>query len=212
MNDIILQALLYTSEVLNDAKQKNQNVVCNISGGADSDILIDMCEKTIPHFVSYVFFDTGIEYQATKEHLKYLESKYNIKIDKANATVPVPLGNKKYGMPFLSKRISEMIQRLQKHNFQWEDDSFENLIKKYPKCMSALKWWTNYDDSQWFGIMRNPWLKEFIIKNPPDFKISPKCCDGAKKNTAHNYQKLHDFDLVILGVRTAEGGGESYSI
>ena len=78
--------------------------------------------------------------------------------------------------------------------------------------MSALKWWTNYDDSQWFGIMRNPWLKEFIIKNPPDFKISPKCCDGAKKNTAHNYQKLHDFDLVILGVRTAEGGGESYSI
>lgn len=84
----------------------------------------------MPHFVEYVFFDTDIEYQATKEHLTYLEDKYNIDISKERAKCPVPSSNKRYGVPFLSKHVSEMIYRLQKHNFKWEDDTFENLYKK----------------------------------------------------------------------------------
>ena len=127
-----------------------------------------------PHFCNYVWFDTGIEYQATKEHLTYLEDRYNIDITKERAKCPVPLSSKRYGVPFLSKHISEMIYRLQKHDFNWEDDSFENLIKKYPKCKSALKWWTNEGDSKWFGIQRNVWLKEYMVKNPPQFKICGK--------------------------------------
>lgn len=177
-----------------------------MSGGADSDILIDLCERAMPHFCHHVFIDTGIEYQTTKEHLDYLEQRYNIKIERVKAKVPVPLGNKKYGVPFLSKRISEMIYRLQSHGFQWEDDTYDNLIQKYPKCMSALKWWTNWDDSMWFGIMRNAWLKEYLIKNPPQFKISPKCCDGAKKYSASDYYKNNNIDMAILGIRKAEGG------
>ena len=110
-----------------------QNVCCSVSGGADSDILIDLCERAEPHFVSYVFFDTGIEYQATKEHLDWLEQKYGIEIYREKAKVPVPLGNKRYGVPFLSKNVSNMIWRLQSNGFQWEDDTFENLYAKYPK-------------------------------------------------------------------------------
>ena len=30
--------------------------------------------------VSYIWCDTGLEYQATKDHLKYLEDKYKIEI------------------------------------------------------------------------------------------------------------------------------------
>lgn len=172
-------------------------------GGADSDILVDLCERTVPHFVNYVFFNTGIEYQATKEHLIYLEDCYDIDIEIRQAIVPVPLGNKKYGSPFLSKQVSEYIGRLQKHNFQWEDESFEILYKKYPKCKAALLWWcNNYGDTSKFNINRNIWLKEFMIKNPPTFKISPKCCDGAKKKLGHSLK----CDLQILGVRKAEGG------
>ena len=60
---------------------KYKKIVCTISGGSDSDVMLDIvwrCDKD--NKVDYVWFDTGIEYQATKEHLKYLEEKYNIKI------------------------------------------------------------------------------------------------------------------------------------
>ena len=185
MNERIQQAIDLTKQVLGDARRGGKNVCCSVSGGADSDILIDLCERAESHFVSYVFFDTGIEYQATKEHLAELEAKYDVKIHKEKAKVPVPLGNKRYGVPFLSKYVSEMISRLQRHNFQWEDDSFENLNKKYPKTKSALKWWCNLQgDKSHFNISRNTWLKEFLIKNPPQMPISNLCCEGAKKDTS----------------------------
>ena len=210
MNETIQKAFDLTKQVLGDARREGKRVACSVSGGADSDILIDLCERTVPHFVNYVFFDTGIEYQATKDHLKYLEEKYGIEIHREKAKVPVPLGNKKYGMPFLSKNVSSMISRLQKHGFQWENDTYENLCEKYPKCTAALKWWTNKwiseNGTNLFSIDRNSWLKEFIIKNPPQFPISDKCCLGAKKNTAGNYIKNNKVDLMIMGIRKSEGG------
>lgn len=189
-----------------------QRVSCSVSGGADSDILIDLCERTVPHFVSYVFFDTGIEYQATKDHLEYLEEKYDIKIHKEKSKVPVSLGNKKYGVPFLSKQVSEYISRLQKHNFSWENKSYEELVEKYPNCQIALKWWCNRrGNKSAFNIERNSWLKEFMVKNPPDFRISPKCCDGAKKNPADKYLKENMIDIQLVGIRLAEGGARGFS-
>ena len=207
MNERIQQAIDLTKQVLGDARRGGKNVCCSVSGGADSDILIDLCERAEPHFVSYVFFDTGIEYQATKEHLKWLEQKYDIEIYREKAKVPVPLGNKKYGVPFLSKRVSDMIRRLQSNGFQWEDDTLENLLIKYPKCKAALRWWCNeWGERSSFNISRNTWLKEFLMRNPPRFKISHKCCDGAKKDTADNYNIKYPADIGIIGVRKAEGG------
>ena len=40
-------------------------------------------------------------------------------------------------------QVSEWIERLQRHNFQWEDKSFDELYKEYPKCKVALQWWCN---------------------------------------------------------------------
>lgn len=210
MNKRIKDAIELTTKVLLAAKNDNKIVACSVSGGADSDILVDLCERTVPHFVNYVFFDTMIEYQATKEHLKYLEQKYGIEIHREKAKVPVPLGNKKYGVPFLSKQVSEFIYRLQKHNFTWEDKPYEELIQKYPNCQIALKWWCNArSEDSWFNIKRNTWLKEFMIKNPPPFKVSSKCCDGAKKRPADNYYKTHQVDISIIGIRKAEGGARA---
>lgn len=97
--------------------------------------------------------------------------------------------------------------RLQRHGFQWEDDSYDNLVKKYPNAKCALKWWCNAKgDGSHFNIERSKWLKEFIIKNPPTFNISNKCCDYSKKNPIHNYYKDNKVELNIVGVRKAEGG------
>ena len=62
--------------------KEHPNAICSYSGGADSDIIIDICEKIKPHGIHYVWFDTGIEFQATKEHLKYLENHYDITIER----------------------------------------------------------------------------------------------------------------------------------
>lgn len=169
--------------------------------------MLDMIEKVSPHTVQYVWFNTGIEYQATKDHLQYLENKYGIEIKRINAKIPVPLGNKRYGQPFMSKQVSEYMYRLQKHGFKWEDKSFDELYAEYPNCKGALRWWcNNWGEDSHFNINRNVWLKEYIISNPPTFPISSKCCDGAKKSSSYDYATEINADLIIIGVRKAEGG------
>lgn len=156
--------------------------------------------------VEFVWFDTGLEYRATKEHLRFLEKKYNVKIKSYKAIKPIPTACKEYGQPFLNKYVSEMISRLQRHNFKWEDKPFEELYNEYPKCKVALQWWCNSNQSNRFDISRNKYLKEFIIANPPTFKISNKCCKYAKKDVVHNLIKDNEYQLEINGVRKAEGG------
>ena len=74
--------MIADSIVITHAKLKRYDkILCSISGGSDSDILIDLCEKFDESSkITYVFFDTGLEYRATKEHLQYLEQKYGIHI------------------------------------------------------------------------------------------------------------------------------------
>lgn len=184
--------------------------LCSVSGGSDSDIMIDLLERISPHTVTYAFFDTGIEYRATKFHLEDLEEKYGIKIHRRPAVTPVPAGCKKFGQPFLSKYVSEMIERLQNHNFQWEDEPFDVLYARYPKCKAALRWWCNdWGDGSSFNISRNYLLKEFMIAYPPRFKISNKCCTGAKKKPAILCNVEFGANLRITGERQAESGARA---
>ena len=190
---------------------KYEKVVCSISGGADSDVVLDICIKCDKdNKIEYVWFDTGLEYQATKDHLKYLEEKYGIQIKPYKAIKPIPLSCKQYGQPFISKQVSEFMQRLHKHNFKWEDKSFDELVKTYPNCRSALEWWCgSKGSSSKFNITQNKWLKEFIIENPPTFKISNICCKYAKKDVSHKLLSDFGYDLNIFGIRKAEGGARS---
>ena len=66
-----------------------------------------------------------------------------------------------------------------------------------------------WGDGSRFNIASTPYLKEFLIDNPPWFDISGKCCDGAKKDTAHGYDEEYEIDLKIMGLRKAEGGTRS---
>lgn len=192
-----------------------KRIVVSVSGGADSDRLIDFVERIgYPKgTVHYVFFDTGIEYKATKDHLIELEKKYGITIERIRAKVPVSMACHKYGLPFLSKRISDYIYRLQLHDFKWEDRPFEELYTEYPKCKAALKWWCNlWGEGSSINISRRKWLKEFLVAHPPDFLISKKCCEKAKVDVARDYQKEKNADLDVVGLRKAEGGTRSTGI
>ena len=50
-------------------------------------------------------------------------------------------------------------------------------------------------------------MLDFIKEQPPEFKISAKCCDYCKKQLAHKVQK--PYDLIITGERQDEGGMRS---
>lgn len=192
-----------------------KKILCSISGGADSDIVIDICTKCDKDKkTDYVWFDTGfdtgLEYQATKDHLKYLEHKYGIIIETEKAIKPIPTSCRDYGLPFISKQVSEWIERLQRHNFSWEDGTFDDLYKEYPKCKAALKWWCNaWGENSKFNISYNKLLKEYMINNPPEFLISNKCCNGAKKDVFHKAIHEGEYGLSINGMRKSEGGARS---
>lgn len=200
---------VFDSLVKTATKIRNyDNILCAISGGSDSDILLDMFSMLdFEKKVHYVFFDTGLEYAATKEHIKLLQQKYGVEIKTEKAVKPIPLCCRTYGQPFISKQVSEFISRLQRYCFKWEDKPLEELLLEYPKCRAALRWWCNdFGEKSSFNIERNKYLKEFMIENPPTFRISNKCCTYAKKKVAQRYIKQNEIDLNVTGVRKAEGG------
>ena len=84
--------LITDSIVITHAKLKRYDkILCSISGGSDSDILIDLCQKFDESSkITYAFFDTGLEFQATKEHLQYLEQKYDVHIEHVKAIKSIP--------------------------------------------------------------------------------------------------------------------------
>jgi hypothetical protein len=124
--------------------KNHERIMVSVSGGADSDAMLDLIirvggkDKT-----TFVFHNTGLEYDATKRQLRHLEEKYGIEIQINPPVKPIPLCVREHGAPFWSKYVAEMIERLQRHGFQWEDEPLEVLLTKYPRCVSALKWWCN---------------------------------------------------------------------
>lgn len=133
-NPTIRESFRKANKIINDVKYKK--ILCSISGGADSDVMLDICYKVdVDKKIEYVFFDTGLEYKATRDHLRALEYKYGIKIRREKPIKPIPYVAKHIGQPFVSKLVSEHIQRLQGFGFQFEDLPFECLVRKY--CIKA---------------------------------------------------------------------------
>lgn len=217
-NKVIFDSFLKTYNILNSRGYKN--VMVGISGGADSDLVLDICTKLdFKNVCRYVWFDTGLEYEATKKHINFLEEWYGIEIEKVRPKKNIIKSCREHGQPFISKMVSGYIFSLQRHNFDFNEKlSFEEELKKYKYINSTIRWWENayYREekgqkkrSNAFCIKRNKYLKEFMIDNNPWFKISDKCCKYAKKNASRQYRKKNKIDLYILGIRKTEGGARS---
>ena len=214
-NPTILDAVIKTEDHINQIAREGGKIMVSISGGSDSDIMLDMAERLgyDEGEVVYVWYDTGLEYDATKRHLKDLEAKYGIEIKRYRPEMTVAQACKKFGVPFISKLDSMYIDRLQSHGFEWQDGTFESLINLYPKSMSALRWWCDNwgKPKSSFSIARLAGLKEFIQgSNPP--KVSDKCCEYTKKKVAHDIESLVGPSLSVVGLRRSEGGKRATSL
>ena len=125
---------------------EGQNIRIAYSGGSDSDTMMWFFRK-LGYDIPGVFYDTGLEYQATKNHLAYMQEQgFTIEIAKPKHLIPYALKN--YGFPFLSKNASELLHRLQRNNFKFKEDgnkTYEELIILYPRAKGALSWWANWN-------------------------------------------------------------------
>ena len=108
--------------------ENHSRIIVSVSGGSDSDDMVDIVEHLKPDDGCksvYVWFDTGIEMAATKRHLKYLQERYGIEIHTESGHKKVAAAVLSDGYPFMNKVVSEYIDRLQTHDFQWEDKPFD---------------------------------------------------------------------------------------
>lgn len=197
--------------------ENHSRIIVSVSGGSDSDDMVDIAEHLKPDDgceLIYVWFDTGIEMAATKRHLKYLQERYGIEIHTESGHKKVAAAVRSDGYPFMNKVVSEYIDRLQTHDFQWEDKPFDVLCQEYPNCKAALRWWCNNWKSEphkplQTEIASRGRLKEFMILNPPTFRISKRCCDLAKKSAGDLARAKFGVGIQFIGVRKAEGGPRS---
>lgn len=209
--------------------REHPNAICSYSGGADSDILMDLIEtarRIVPSLpkVKYVFFNTGLEMKATKDHVKEQAEKYGVEIEEARPTVNIVMATRKHGLPFVSKIMSGGLEEWQKKKVplsiadeydQAEDKEAkrQELRERYPKCESLINFLcccnANGEPRPNIQLVINSskYMRDFINEHPPTFKISAKCCDYCKKQLAHRVQK--NYDMIITGERRDEGGRRS---
>lgn len=208
--------------------REHPKAICSYSGGSDSDIMIDVIERTRRIFhlptVKYVFFNTGLEMQATKDHVKAAEEKYGVEIEECRPKINIVNAARTYGIPFVSKIMSAGLEGWQKKGIplsiaeeyeQAEDKAAKRkeLKERYPKCESVINFLCCCNSAGeprpniQLVINSSKYMRDFIGEYPPDFRISAKCCDYCKKQVAHSIQK--DYDMVITGERRDEGGMRS---
>lgn len=208
--------------------KQHPKAICSYSGGADSDIMIDLIEQTRKIFnfppVKYVFFNTGLEMQATKDHVRRTAEKYGVEIQEVRPKVNIVQATRKYGLPFVSKIMSAGLSEWQNKEIpltiaQEYEEAEDKIAKRaelkarYPKCESVINFLCCCNSAGeprpniQLVINSSKYMRDFIAENPPTFKISAKCCDYCKKQIAHKVQK--DYDMVITGERRDEGGMRS---
>lgn len=208
--------------------REHHHAVCSYSGGSDSDIMIDLIEQTRHIFslppIKYVFFNTGLEMKATKDHVKATAEKYGVEIEECRPKINIVQSARQKGIPFVSKIMSGGLEEWQKKGVpmsiadeyeQAEDKHAKRLELKerYPKCESLINFicCCNKDGEPRPNIQlvinSSKYMRDFVQEYPPDFKISAKCCDYCKKQLAHRVQK--GYDMIITGERRDEGGMRS---
>ncbi len=208
--------------------KEHPKAICSYSGGADSDILIDLIERTRSVFglppVKYVFFNTGLEMKATKDHVKAISEKYGVEIKEVRPKVNIVNATRRYGVPFVSKIMSAGLEGWQKKNiplsiaeeYEKADDKAakrKELKERYPGSETTINFLCCCNsageprpDIQ-LVINSSKYMRDFINECPPDFQISAQCCDYCKKQVAHNTQK--GYEMIITGERRDEGGMRS---
>lgn len=209
--------------------REHPNAMCSYSGGSDSDIMIHLIEsarkliKTLPP-VQYYFFETGLEMDATRRHVRETAELYGVEIKTVRPKKSIVQATREYGQPFVSKIMSAGLEAVQRKNIplsiadeynQAEDKAAKRkeLKQRFPKSEQAINFLCCCNSAGeprpniQLVINSSKYMLDFIRENPIPFRVSNRCCDVCKKQPAHDVEK--NFDMVITGERRDEGGMRS---
>ena len=189
----VINTCLKMQQYFND----HERILISYSGGSDSDCIVHLISKYFPEHLSkcnFVFINTGLEYVATKRHIKEIAQKYGIVIETIRGRSVVSVV-KEYGIPVLSKLKS---------------DRAEAYLQNKPWGLRYVK-----PDEEFKKHFRNDAifnenqiaLVDYCKEN--GIKISARCCKLSKKKPLNQYMKEKHIDLNVTGERKAEGGQRS---
>lgn len=195
--------------------REHPKAICSYSGGSDSDILIDLIERVRKQYaalnlpvVKYVFFNTGLEMKATRDHVKAVSEKYGVDIQELRPTVNIVQATRKHGQPFVSKIMSAGLEEWQKKGIplsiaaeyaEAEDKAAkrQELRERYPKCESVINFL--YVDIP--GRRKTPLpahIQFLCLRQPPGTKA--RCRNGPGPLAAHRAPGAERIpDPALLG-------------
>ena len=180
--------IIRTCRKIHEHFSNHENILISVSGGSDSDCIVHLVCTYFPEFLykcNFVFINTGLEFQATKNHINDIKEKYKIEIEEIRGK-SVVWAVKKYGIPFLNKSRSKSLSMY-----------LRGTPKGHYLVFEANGTYYRFSDNERRLAL---YLKEKGIM------VSSKCCDISKKKPAHDYMKKNKIDLNVTGERKAEGG------
>lgn len=136
-------------------------VYISYSGGKDSTVMLDICDRYFPNEIPVVYVDTGLELPSVKE----LALKRADRVLKPQMTISEVI--KRYGYSLISKEVSGVIKGAKRNN--------KSSLKSIDGSR-ANEYGGRYDYSKW----------AFLVDAP--FLISDDCCRKLKKECIHRYE------------------------
>lgn len=102
--------------------KEHPNAMCSYSGGSDSDIMLHMIETVRKIFglplVKYFFFETGLEMEATRRHVRETAKPYGVEIQTVRPKKNIVQATREYGQPFVSKIMSAGLEAGRRKTFR----------------------------------------------------------------------------------------------
>ncbi len=130
--------------------REHPNAICSYSGGSDSDIMLHLIERARKNFglspVQYCFFNTGLEMDAIKRHVRETAEKYGVTITEYRPKKNIVRATREHGIPFVSKIMSAGLEGVQKKNIPTivlEADENGNAVIEKAQHPDIYDWLVN---------------------------------------------------------------------
>lgn len=198
MLDVFINDAIF--RIKREYERTDGQIYLSFSGGKDSTVLAHLIMMAdLPKQIPFVFVDTGVEMNATKQFIKEFDYPNIITLKPKKAFAQIL---KEHGKPTLSKLKSDGLNTYQRHidNPLKTARARQMILGVREKNGKAVQGRNSYR-------LANRYM-HFIHPNT-NIKFSSSCCNYLKKQPFNIFEKEHKMNGVFTGVRTSEGGVRS---
>lgn len=183
-----------------DYKRTNGQIYLSFSGGKDSTVVAELIKMAnLPTKIPFVFANTGIELNATLEHVKNFPYENVVLVKPRKPAVKIW---KEDGRPIKSKLKSEALGTYQRHL----DDPLGTSRARQLISGEAEKDMKKTGKKTMYGLAK----RDFHLLHPDlEYKVANKCCHYMKKLPFKDFAKQEDMCGTFTGVRNNELGVRS---